>query len=189
MSKYKWIDEVVKLSELKPVEYNPRKANKKAKKSYEESYQKYGLLDVVVVNNDGSIIGGHQKYFAAVERGDETIEVSRCSEQMSIEDEKALNVKLNSVRGFTVMQALKDFGYSKESLDELGFREFKMPEIKLDDVAVVVPNKEKNKSVLALFFKTDELIMARDAIKKIINEQDDVLNTSEAIKYLIKHHG
>lgn len=189
MSKYTWKDEVVDIGLLQPVEYNPRKTNKKAKKKYEENYAKFGMLDIIVVNNDYRIIGGHQKYYSAVERGDKTIEISRCETQMSEADEKALNIKLNSITGFTVMESLTEFGYTKEDLENIGFREFKMPEIKLDDVAVVVKDKEKNKSVIALFYETDDLIKVRSCLKEIIKNEDDIINSSDAVKFLAKHYG
>ena len=52
------------LSDLKPASYNPRKKLKKGDKEYEkikQSLLKFGYVDPIIVNEDLTVIGGHQR--------------------------------------------------------------------------------------------------------------------------------
>ena len=52
------------LKELKPAAYNPRKKLKKGDKEYEkikQSLLKFGYVDPIIVNEDLTVIGGHQR--------------------------------------------------------------------------------------------------------------------------------
>src|SRR5574344_1761369 len=91
---------IIKVNELKPAEYNPRKelapgdpAYEKIKKSIEE----FGLADPLVVNKDMTVIGGHQRLSVAKELG--YTEVPCAVVDVDKVREKALNIALNKITG------------------------------------------------------------------------------------------
>ena len=60
------------LSELHPADYNPRVALKPGDPEYENiknSIEAFGYVDPIIVNSDGTIIGGHQRYNVLLDLG------------------------------------------------------------------------------------------------------------------------
>lgn len=90
----------IKVSELKPAEYNPRKKLKPGDKEYEKikkSIQEFGFADPLVVNKDMTVIGGHQRLTVATELG--YTEVPCAVVDVDKTREKALNIALNKITG------------------------------------------------------------------------------------------
>lgn len=92
----------MKLAELKPAKYNPRKALKPGDPEYEKlsySIQHNGYIDPIVVNEENlTIIGGHQRRTVLMDLGYEEADVIL----VSIEDqdaEVAANIALNQISG------------------------------------------------------------------------------------------
>lgn len=117
----------VKLDELKPAEYNPRKALTPIDKEYQEikkSIQEFGYVDPILVNQDGTIIGGHQRYTVLKDLGYTEVEVTRVN--LTKEKEKALNVALNKITGRwdskLLKNLLKDLNEKKFDLSLTGFQ-------------------------------------------------------------------
>lgn len=123
-----------KISELSPAEYNPRKHLTPEDDEYQKikaSINKFGYVDPVIINADGTIIGGHQRVTVLSELGYEEIDVVVVD--LSKEDEKALNIALNKISGEWDEVKLKDLllelslgdydftvtGFEQEELDEL----------------------------------------------------------------------
>lgn len=53
-----------KLADLKAAEYNPRKALTPDDAEYQKirrSIEEFGYVDPIIINEDGTIIGGHQR--------------------------------------------------------------------------------------------------------------------------------
>lgn len=90
-----------KLSELKPAAYNPRKALKPGDAEYEKlaaSIERHGYIDPIVINEDGTIIGGHQRRTVMMDLGYEEAEVIIVS-LPDKNDEIAANIALNQISG------------------------------------------------------------------------------------------
>ena len=86
-----------KLSDINPAKYNPRKITDKELSGLTESIKKFGFIDPVIVNiRDGKniLVGGHQRLRVAEILKMETIPVVEVD--LSVSEEKALNVALNS---------------------------------------------------------------------------------------------
>ena len=130
------------LKELKPAAYNPRKKLKKGDKEYEkikQSLLKYGYVDPIIVNEDLTVIGGHQRLTVLKDLDYET---AKCViVNLPKEDEKALNIALNKITGqwdeALLADLLLDLQESDFSLDLTGFEP---PEI--DDILSNVHDKE-----------------------------------------------
>lgn len=130
------------LKELKPAAYNPRKKLKKGDKEYEkikQSLLKFGYVDPIIVNEDLTVIGGHQRLTVLKDLDYET---AKCViVKLSKEDEKALNIALNKITGqwdeALLADLLLDLQESDFNLDLTGFEP---PEI--DDILSNVHDKE-----------------------------------------------
>lgn len=97
------------ISELRPAEYNPRKALQPDDPEYQKikkSIQKFGYVDPIIINSDGTIIGGHQRYSVLTDLGYEEIECVVLD--LNKDDEKALNVAMNKISGEWDEIKLKD---------------------------------------------------------------------------------
>ena len=133
-SKGKLNMEIRKLQDLKPAEYNPRKELRPGDPEYENikrSISTFGYSDPIIVNRDGTIIGGHQRYNVLRDLGYD--EVSVVVVDLTKDKEKALNVALNKITGQwddeKLAQILSDIdlsdidvestGFSREEIDDL----------------------------------------------------------------------
>ena len=85
----------VRLSELKPAPYNPREIVPEALAGLRQSLEKFGLVDLLVVNKRNMrIVSGHQRYKILQEEG---VDVVTCiMVDMDEISEMAMNVTLNS---------------------------------------------------------------------------------------------
>jgi len=122
--------EQVKVSNLKPSQYNPRKWSKEALNQLKQSIEKFGVVDPIICNcapkRKGIIIGGHMRLQAIKELGCEYVPVV----WVNIPDEemeKELNIRLNKNQGEWDWDLLLDFnetflsdvGFSSEEIDEI----------------------------------------------------------------------
>ena len=57
-----WKYERWKIEHLRENPDNPRNLSKKQHEELEKSLSKFGLCEPIVINQDGEIIGGHQRY-------------------------------------------------------------------------------------------------------------------------------
>lgn len=122
------------IKDLKPAEYNPRKALKPEDSDYQKikrSIETFGYIDPIIINKDGTIIGGHQRHTVLSDLGYTEVDVVVLD--LSKEDEKALNVALNKISGEWDELKLKDLlveldlgdydisltGFDSQELEEL----------------------------------------------------------------------
>lgn len=98
-----------KLSELRPAEYNPRKALQPGDPEFERiarSIEEFGYVDPIIINKDGTIIGGHQRSTVLAYMG--YTEADCVVVDMDKDHEKALNIALNKITGEWDEEKLKD---------------------------------------------------------------------------------
>ena len=153
------------LKELKPAAYNPRKKLKKGDKEYEkikQSLLKFGYVDPIIVNDDLTVIGGHQRLTVLKDLDYET---AKCViVKLSKEDEKALNIALNKITGqwdeTLLAELLVDLQESDFNLDLTGFEP---PEI--DDILSNVHDKELSE---------DEFDVEEELKKPTVSRRGDV---------------
>jgi DNA modification methylase len=120
----------VDVSELRPAEYNPRKASEKECRDLKASIQQYGLVDPIIVNSaaerQGIVIGGHFRLRMAVELGFTKVPVV----YLNIPDlkrEQELNLRLNKNSGQWDYDLLANF--DEELLAGAGFSSDEMQRI------------------------------------------------------------
>lgn len=98
-----------KLSDLKAADYNPRKALTPEDSEYQKikrSIEEFGYVDPIIINEDGTIIGGHQRCTVLKDLGYEEVDVVVVS--LDKQREKALNIALNKITGEWDELKLKD---------------------------------------------------------------------------------
>ena len=87
----------VPISLLNAAPYNPRKDLQPGDPEYQKiarSIEKYGCVEPIIWNEKtGNVIGGHQRLKVLAATG--AVEVDVSVVQLSLEDEKALNLALN----------------------------------------------------------------------------------------------
>ena len=153
------------LKELKPAAYNPRKKLKKGDKEYEKikkSLLKFGYVDPIIVNEDLTVIGGHQRLTVLKDLDYET---AKCViVDLPKEDEKALNIALNKITGqwdeALLADLLLDLQESDFNLDLTGFEP---PEI--DDILSNVHDKELSE---------DEFDVEEELKKPTVSRRGDI---------------
>ncbi len=85
----------MRLIDLKPADYNPRKMSKEAMTGLQASLNRFGLVQPIVWNNRTKrIVGGHQRVTALIDAGETEAPVVVVN--LGIDDEKALNITLNN---------------------------------------------------------------------------------------------
>ena len=85
----------VKMSVIKPAPYNPREISNEALAGLRHSLEKFGLVDLLVINKRNMrIISGHQRYKILQQEGVET--VTAIMVDLDEVSEMAMNVTLNS---------------------------------------------------------------------------------------------
>jgi len=85
----------MKLEDLRPAEYNPRKIGKKAFRGLGKSIESFGFLVPIVWNQrSGNIVGGHQRYQLLMDEGEAEADVVVVD--LDNDDEVALNIALNN---------------------------------------------------------------------------------------------
>lgn len=97
------------LASLRPAEYNPRVQLQPADPEYQNikrSIETFGYVDPIIVNQDGTIIGGHQRYNVMKDLG--YTEAQVVVVDLDKNNEKALNIALNKITGEWDEIKLKD---------------------------------------------------------------------------------
>jgi ParB-like chromosome segregation protein Spo0J len=99
----------VKVANIKPAKYNPRKDLQKGDPEYEKikkSIIEFGLVDPLIVNTDLTLIAGHQRLKVLQEL--EFVEVDCVVLKLTKKKEKALNLALNKITGKWDNELLRD---------------------------------------------------------------------------------
>lgn len=117
----------VKISELIPAEYNPRRLTKKQFSDVEASLKKFGFVDPVIVNKhqdrQNIIVGGHQRVKVWEKLGNETVPVFFV--ELDQDSERELNIRLNKNTGEFDFDILAN-EFNIEDLCKWGFDEFEL---------------------------------------------------------------
>ena len=126
-----------KLNELVAADYNPRKALTPEDSEYQKikrSIEEFGYVDPIIINEDGTIIGGHQRCTVLKDLGYEEVDVVVVS--LDKQREKALNIALNKITGEWDELKLKDL-----LLDlDLGDYDISLTGFEQEDLAELVDN-------------------------------------------------
>lgn len=158
----KWHIEQRKVSQLIPWDKNPHVMNDAEKQNLSRSIDKFDYVEVVVINTDNRIIGGHQrtKDFVAKGKLGEVIDVRVPNRKLSEKEFMELAIRLNKNRGHDDEDLLKEF-FSAEDLKDWGFNDQELNNI-FDDL---VELEEED-------FNLEEEL---EKIKKPVTKEGDII--------------
>jgi DNA modification methylase len=100
--------ERVRIADLNPATYNPRRISNDALAGLRESVERFGLVEPIIINKDRTVIGGHQRLKVLQAKGVEEATVAIVD--LPYIEERALNVSLNNrhIAGEFIEDELKD---------------------------------------------------------------------------------
>lgn len=128
----------MKVDDLLPADYNPRKELKPGDDAYEKlrkSIQEFGYVETIVFNKrTNTVVGGHQRLNVMKELGYTEVNVSIVD--LDEQKEKALNIALNKIDGEWDNSLLKDLLLEIDTgdfdMDLTGFGEDELEKIMND---------------------------------------------------------
>lgn len=147
--------ETIKITDLKPAEYNPRRISDEDYQKLKNSISTFGLVDPIIVNlKNMHIVGGHQRYDVLLDEhmldNDFLAELPMIrlgdvgfvftDTELSIRDddhEKALNLALNKISGEwdeqKLQPLLEELELSPIDIQLTGFSEPELEELNIDN--------------------------------------------------------
>lgn len=136
-----------KVSDLTKNGYNPRKLGEGEKRDLEKSIKEFGTV-VPVILNIGSraniLIGGEQRVKVYADLGIEDVECMIPSRELTLEEEKELNLRLNKNTGSWDEELLKEF--EMDMLLNVGFGDEELQNL-FDDVDIVEDDFDIEKAI------------------------------------------
>ena len=132
------------LSELKPAEYNPREELTPDDKEFQDlcrSINELGYVEPILINSDGTIIAGHQRYNVLKYLG--KTEAKVVVVDVDKNRERAINVALNKIDGKWDQLKLRDILESLK-LTDLDFTVTGFTQDELDDLNISLNVEEAN---------------------------------------------
>jgi DNA modification methylase len=128
--KLKWHTEQRKVSELIIWDKNPHVMTDTEKGNLSKSLDKFDYVEVVIINTDNRLIGGHQRRndFIAKGKQDELIDVRVPNRKLTEKEFEELAIRLNKNRGHDDEALLKQF-FDADDLKDWGFDEQELNDI------------------------------------------------------------
>ena len=168
----------IKLTDIVPADYNPRKISEAEKQKLKNSLSEFGLVDPIVINlKNNHIIGGHQRYDAILDQymqdGEFITDLNLIKlgdigwvftdtdlKVESLEHEKALNIALNKISGEwdtdKLEEVFTDLKINNFNIDLTGFDNLEISNLS-DNLTDETDNDDEYKPVGDLISKyTDE---------------------------------
>lgn len=163
--------ETRRLADLKPADYNPRKKLEPGDPEYEKiarSIETFGYCDPIIINRDGTIIGGHQR--ASVLKFLGYTEADCIVVDLKKQDEKALNIALNKIGGQWDMSllrdALQDLTLSPVDVNATGYSDDELSVI-LGDVMLEKQHEESPIDRMTFTFSLEQYADLQQALQII----------------------
>jgi len=150
MSKQKkitWSSSTRKLNDLIKNGYNPRSLSENEKRDLEKSVKEFGTVVPVVINigsRANIIIGGEQRVKVYADLGIDSIECMVPSRELTLVEEKELNLRLNKNTGSWNEELLKEFDMSL--LLDIGFGDEELQNL-FDDVDMTEDDFDLEKAI------------------------------------------
>jgi hypothetical protein len=132
-----WHVEQIAWGAMIPFEFNPRKMSVVMKQKLRESYQKFGNVELPVLDYDNMIIAGHQRQSVKIADGCELelTSVVKPNRKLTELEYKEYNIISNALKGdfvgeilaehFSEIEGLADYGLQLDDLDALMEKEEK----------------------------------------------------------------
>ena len=159
-----WQHEIREIKTLRENPDNPRRLSKKQGEELKNSLSKFGQCEPVVIQPDGTIIGGHQRFRLLKKMGKKHIDAYVPKEPLSEHEARELTIRLNKNQGDWDFDMLANI-WEVDLLLESGFTP---EELHLE---IVEEEKNPTKFTLAAKFENeDDLREAEIDIKAVISK-------------------
>ena len=159
------------LTSIHPAEYSPRKEPKPGDPEFQNiqrSLKEFGYVDPIIINKDGTIIGGHQR--ASVLKSLGYTEADCIVVDLGKQDEKALNIALNKIGGQWDMSllrdALQDLTLSPVDVNATGYSDDELSVI-LGDVMLEKQHEESPIDRMTFTFSLEQYADLQQALQII----------------------
>lgn len=128
-----WLNGKRKLSELSDWPKNPRRLTDAQAAQIAKSIVKFGFVDPIIINTDGTILGGHMRkrvlIVASIAKGSDLVDVRVPSRKLTDEEVAEINIRLNRNTGEFDFDILAN-QFDEDKLIEWGFES---PEFGIED--------------------------------------------------------
>jgi hypothetical protein len=177
----------IKISQLKPADYNPRIITKKEFKGLINSLKTFGLVEPIVINKDYTVIGGHQRLKAWQSLGHDTI--SCYIVDLDKRQEKKLNVVLNSdkISGkydeIKLAEILEELRLDND-FEELNLIDLQQLDLSKESTELDITNLENQEFTILFKYKEEEYLNVLDALNKY-RDKNNFKTNEEALKKLL----
>lgn len=146
-NKIKWSTESRKVSELKSYEKNPRKMSAEEKAEIEKSIDGFGRVVPLIINigkRNNIVISGNQRLKIYKEKKVEEVEAMVPSRELTLEEEKELNLRLNKNTASWDYDLLQEFDL--DLLLDVGFGDDELQSF-FDDVELAEDDYDVEKAL------------------------------------------
>lgn len=136
MKKLVWHTEKRKIKELDPYKLNPRKLTEERAGKLKESFERFNVVEIPVIDVDNKILAGHQraKILQLLGRGEEEIDVRVPNRKLTKEEFAEYNIRSNVSIGDWNFELLKDI--DTEVLLDVGLDEATLSNIWGENLSV-----------------------------------------------------
>lgn len=132
-----WKIEKRKISELKSYEKNPRKFTEKGLEDLEKSIKNCGDANIITINKDNTILGGHARLEVFKKLGYQEVDVKVPDHLLNEKEVQEVVIRLNSnIAGEWDLDKLQE-EFDAMDLEEWGFEELKSLETDIPDEDIV----------------------------------------------------
>lgn len=148
----KWVIEKRKIEDLKGYDKNPRKFTKKGLKDLKESLQKCGDANIITINSDNTILGGHARFEVMKQLGYSEVDVKVPDRLLNEDEIKEIVIRLNAnTAGDWDLDKLA-LNFDCDLLSDWGL-DVKLPKLSNEVIEVDVPEEVEPKCKLGQLWK------------------------------------
>ena len=166
-TEHKLVRERRPLTSIHPADYNPRKELKPGDPEFQNiqrSLKEFGYVDPIIINKDGTIIGGHQR--ASVLKSLGYTEADCIVVDLGKQDEKALN-KIGGQWDMSLLRdALQDLTLSPVDVNATGYSDDELSVI-LGDVMLEKQHEESPIDRMTFTFSLEQYADLQQALQII----------------------
>lgn len=130
-----WHTESRKVDSLLPHKKSPRKISKEQAERLQKSLENYGLVEIPAIDEDGTILAGHQRMKALqlMGQGDTMVDVRVPNRKLTEKEAETYLIGSNAIHGEWDFDLLKgfemdlliDLGFDQKALDDIWNKELK----------------------------------------------------------------
>ncbi len=165
-----WIRGSRRVDEIIPNSGNPRCITKHDQDHLRKSLEIFGMCQPLVLNTDGMIIGGHQRYQVLCKMKVPEVDCYIPNRFLEKEEVAELTIRLNRNQGDWDYEMLAN-GYSPDDLVDFGFT---IEDLHLEEIPGSDPSEEEGKKLRATmtitFLDNEHLQEAENRISTIVDE-------------------